>query len=85
MKFSGKWKESEQIDPLINPCYTHTPYFIMRMKSASSQNACVQPRAVMTFVLCSALIEVLYNHHRYSLRLHSFLGYMTNTEISNRF
>lgn len=55
------------------------------MKSASSQNPFVQPCAVMTFVLCSALVAVLYNHQRYSLRLHSFLGYMTNTEISNRF
>jgi len=55
------------------------------MKSASSQNACVQPCAVLTFAFCSALIAVLYNHHHYSLRLHSFLGYMTNTEISNRF
>lgn len=75
-KKSSKW---------ILAAHTPAPCFIIRVKSASSQSACVQPYAVMTFVLCPALVAVLYNLHRYSLRLHSFLGYMTNTEISNRF
>lgn len=46
---------------------------------------CVQPWAVMTFVLYLALVGLLYNHHRLSLRFHTFLGYMTSTEIRNRF